>query len=536
MVDPYSDFPELSAEAQAIARRRKIAEAMMQRGQAPLESMGMAGGAPIPISWTQGLAQLANAYVGGEQMRDTETADKALADKYTGMETDAVSKVRDAMLGTPGKQAPFQADNPFGEDLGANTTVTPAVAPGGRDAVQAALLESKMPGFRTAGQQMMLKSTEQQGQMQQIQDILKGAQVPGAPVPQGSTVDFRGNVPQAVSEVNRISDPAIRADAQAAVASQGAPVVLQTPAFKSGGLTEEQAIALSSISGNPAAMTLGKTALAGIEKQRSEYNRAQDRKEGRQDTFANQNFMQQQAIAATNERAALDRQSRIDTMREKAEALKSNRSISNVDARSIDKSIATSSGANSALQLLDEADALYGKYSSGRAEPILGPVGRIGAAVGIGDESKVTDYETAGRIAKDLGVIKLGLIGGSDTERELQVAIDTSPSPDKLPATNKIIIANQRRAIEILQAEPDFKTEWVNKYGSLSRLGDNGEPYGKAWRKYQKDNFKPVMTASGGAPGGVDRRAPNSRTVTREVKLKDGRTGVEYSDGTRGYK
>jgi hypothetical protein len=29
---------------------------------------------------------------------------------------------------------------------------------------------------------------------------------------------------------------------------------------------------------------------------------------------------------------------------------------------------------------------------------------------------------------------------------------------------------------------------------------------------------------------------PTAKTVVREVKLKDGRTGVEYSDGTRGYK
>ena len=298
MADLYADIPELSAESQAIARRRKIAEAMMQQGQAPLESMGKAGGAPIPISWTQGLAKMMQAYVGGKQISDTEAADKALADRHTGMETDAVSKVRDAMLGTPEKQAPFQADNPFGEDLGTNTTVMSAVAPGGRDAVQAALLESKLPGFRTAGQQMMLKQTEQQGQMQQIQDILKGTQAPTsptAPAPQGSTVDFRGNVSQAVSEMNRISDPALRADAQAAFASQGAPAAPTTPpVFKSGGLTEEQAIALSSMVGNPAAVTLGKTTLAGIEKQRAEYNRSQDRALERQETFANQNFMREE--------------------------------------------------------------------------------------------------------------------------------------------------------------------------------------------------------------------------------------------------
>jgi hypothetical protein len=30
--------------------------------------------------------------------------------------------------------------------------------------------------------------------------------------------------------------------------------------------------------------------------------------------------------------------------------------------------------------------------------------------------------------------------------------------------------------------------------------------------------------------------APTGKTVVREVKLIDGRTGVEYSDGSKGYK
>ena len=196
--------------------------------------------------------------------------------------------------------------------------------------------------------------------------------------------------------------------------------------------------------------------------------------------------------------------------------------ISTIDARSIEKSMALSSGANSAMQLLDQADALYGQYASGRDEPILGGVARWGAAVGMADPKRVADYETAGQIAKDLGVIKLSLIGGSDTERELQVAIDTSPSPDKLPSTNRTIIANQRRAIEVLQAEPDFKTEWINKNGSLSKLDkDTGEPYGKAWRKYQKENFKPVVIPKDMAKTqGMQQPTPASKPGVGEIKFK----------------
>jgi hypothetical protein len=151
----------------------------------------------------------------------------------------------------------------------------------------------------------------------------------------------------------------------------------------------------------------------------------------------------------------------------------------------------SSSSANAALLLLDQADALYQNYTSGKDEPISGHLSRWGSLTGNKNaEQHAKNFEIGGQIAKDLGVIKLGLIGGSDTERELQVAIDTAPSPDKRPSTNKEIIKNQRKAISIIQSEPDFKTQWVEKNGSLSKTDiDTKEPYGKAWRRYQKEMF-----------------------------------------------
>lgn len=205
---------------------------------------------------------------------------------------------------------------------------------------------------------------------------------------------------------------------------------------------------------------------------------------------------QQDRIDAEKEKQRMARESHAADLAEKKRKAGEGKPISNVDARSIDRSIVAASNSNAALQLLDDADALYSTYASGRDEPILGPIARAGAVVGIGDEKKAIDYETGVQIEKDLGIIKLGLIGGSDTERELKVAIETSPSPDKRPSTNKKIIDNQRKAISILQAEPDFKTEWVNKNGSLSKLdAQTGEPYGKAWRKYQIDNFRSPTSA-----------------------------------------
>ena len=61
-LDSYSGIPELSGEANAIARRRKIAEMMMAQSQAPLETNQMAGGYVVPVSWTQGLAKICLLY------------------------------------------------------------------------------------------------------------------------------------------------------------------------------------------------------------------------------------------------------------------------------------------------------------------------------------------------------------------------------------------------------------------------------------------------------------------------------------------
>lgn len=205
--------------------------------------------------------------------------------------------------------------------------------------------------------------------------------------------------------------------------------------------------------------------------------------------------------------------------------------LSFTDARSIDRSFKAAESANPALQLLDSADQLYGKYESNRAEPILGGAARIGAALGMNKE-RAADYEMASQIAKDLGVIKLGLIGGSDTERELQVAIDTSPSPDKTVEANRRIIANQRRAIQVLQAEPDFKTEWVNKHGSLTAIDKaTGETFGKAWRKYQKENFKTVDTGKKADDKAVPAGVPTGSKLVG--KTPDGKPVYQSPDGKK---
>lgn len=100
-LDSYSGIPELSGEANAIARRRKIAEMMMAQSQEQLPVNQMAGQVVAPVSWTQGLAKLANAYLGKRQADEADKSEQGLANKRQQMVADAIAKLNQTAQGTP---------------------------------------------------------------------------------------------------------------------------------------------------------------------------------------------------------------------------------------------------------------------------------------------------------------------------------------------------------------------------------------------------------------------------------------------------
>jgi hypothetical protein len=147
MTDDYSGIPELSADAKAIARRRKIAESMMAQSQTPLETNQMAGGYVVPVSWTQGLAKIAQAYLANKTDTEADKAERGLADKRQQMVADQLMKAQQISQGTPaieGIQAQpertIQAPAPMQQgqvapNYGTVPEIVPAVA--GREAVPA---------------------------------------------------------------------------------------------------------------------------------------------------------------------------------------------------------------------------------------------------------------------------------------------------------------------------------------------------------------------------------------------------------------
>ena len=186
----YENIPELGAQEQAILRRRRIAEAMIARGQQPLETSQMVGNVVAPVSWTQGLAQLANAYLGGKQARESDKEYGGLADKRRQMVADEMAKItalQNGQAGVEGIQAQpertIQAPAPMQEgQIAPNFNTVPEQIPAvqGRAAVPAVAqdksgaitqaLMSNLPEMQRYGTTMQANEVRNQDQAFKTQE------------------------------------------------------------------------------------------------------------------------------------------------------------------------------------------------------------------------------------------------------------------------------------------------------------------------------------------------------------------------------
>jgi hypothetical protein len=171
----YDNIPELSPEANAIARRRKIAEAMLAQSQEQQPTNQMAGQVVAPVSWTQGLAKLAQAYVGRKQAEDADKAEQGLANKRQQMVADTLAKLQQTAQGSAGVEgieaqpertiqapAPMQPNQtapnyntvPETVPAVAGRAAVPAVAPNKRQAIMDAMM-SNLPEVQKYGGAML---------------------------------------------------------------------------------------------------------------------------------------------------------------------------------------------------------------------------------------------------------------------------------------------------------------------------------------------------------------------------------------------
>lgn len=137
--------------------------------------------------------------------------------------------------------------------------------------------------------------------------------------------------------------------------------------------------------------------------------------------------------------------------------------------------------AEGVLTKLDEAEQALQNFRTGFGGNIRGMASQAAAMVG-GDETKAASYETIDRLAKELGAEGLKQFGGSDTQMELKVAIETAINPTATPESNRKVIEQKRAAMKIIGEKPVFFEQYLSQNGSL-------EGVEKAWQDYQKQQW-----------------------------------------------
>lgn len=110
---------------------------MMMQGMQPLQSIGDAGGAPIPISHAQGLEKLASGYLGQQDVKAADAQLSALEQQKKAEKEAAIQKVLASMQNQPAIEAPP-------DELGGGPG-RPEVRKTPQELVQAALMASASP-------------------------------------------------------------------------------------------------------------------------------------------------------------------------------------------------------------------------------------------------------------------------------------------------------------------------------------------------------------------------------------------------------
>lgn len=146
-------------EQMEIARRYRMADVLRKQAEEPTQGQ-MVSGHYVAPSWTQHLSKLLSSYGAGKMERDASESAKKYGEQQRTDFTDTATKYAEALRGTPEQQTPYQADNPFGEDLGNLQTVTPAQA-GDPNQALAIAMQSRSPQWQQFGMEAQLKRASQ---------------------------------------------------------------------------------------------------------------------------------------------------------------------------------------------------------------------------------------------------------------------------------------------------------------------------------------------------------------------------------------
>lgn len=110
---------DYSADVASIDRKRKLAEALQAQSFQPIQAAN-ANGIQTPVSWTQGLAKLAEAWASGRQEKAADKEQRELAERsqndYKNMLTSGLSKLQGSPVSedASGNVTPAQPPDPMG--------------------------------------------------------------------------------------------------------------------------------------------------------------------------------------------------------------------------------------------------------------------------------------------------------------------------------------------------------------------------------------------------------------------------------------
>ena len=169
---------------------------------------------------------------------------------------------------------------------------------------------------------------------------------------------------------------------------------------------------------------------------------------------------------------------------------------------------------DSMIEIMDDPE-----FTTGALAPLKMSVDSVLAAFGNPRaQQSATSLQRFNALSKNLGAETLQLFGGSDTEKELEVAIMTNPALNKTREANMFILERKMRAIDTLRAKPGFKSGWLSENGDLSNPNAQGIYIGEAWGEYQRAGF----SSKSATPAGLTSSQWNKFTHAEKQEFYEG--------------
>jgi len=155
MADPYGLelsglTPELSAEAAALARRQRVAEAMGLQAQQALPVNRMAGRMAVPISPFEGMAQLLRGYSSGKALEGIDTQRQDIARRGREAVANEIARVQGIGADRPGQV--FQPATPNDDEGNAIPSAQGPTIPGDKNRMVTEAMMSSLPQVQKYGQ------------------------------------------------------------------------------------------------------------------------------------------------------------------------------------------------------------------------------------------------------------------------------------------------------------------------------------------------------------------------------------------------